>query len=84
MVLAVLCVLAVAPAARASEARRGAPPGVVRTYVVRPGDTLWALAVRIAPPGTDPRAVADELQIVNHVDPGSLVPGQTLKLPSGL
>ncbi len=51
---------------------------------MRPGDTLWALAVRIAPPGTDPRAVADELQIVNHVDPGSLVPGQTLKLPSGL
>lgn len=50
------------------------------TYVVRDGDTLWSIARWLAP-GTDPRQVVDELARTNDVDPGSLMPGQTLALP---
>lgn len=51
-------------------------------YVVREGDTLWSIAVRVAP-GTDPRPVVDALATVNGVDAGSLVPGQLLVIPLG-
>jgi Tfp pilus assembly protein FimV len=41
----------------------GAPsPGDV--YVVKPGDTLWSIAVQIAP-DSDPRAVVAELREAN-------------------
>ena len=50
------------------------------SYVVREGDTLWSIARRLAS-GTDPRRVVDELVRANGVDPGSLVPGQTLVVP---
>ena len=55
------------------------PPS--RTYVVRPGDTLWSLAARFAP-RTDPRVVVDAIASANDVDPGALVPGQQLSIPS--
>ncbi len=50
-------------------------------YVVRPGDTLWSIAKRLAP-GRDPREIVDALEAVNHVDPGHLVPGSTLLVTS--
>lgn len=53
----------------------------VRTVVVRPGDTLWSIARRIAP-GRDPRGVVDAIVDANGVEAGSLVPGQTLVLPA--
>jgi len=50
-------------------------------YVVQPGDTLWAIAERISPPGRDIRFTVDHLEAVNG---GSLLrPGQRLVLPSG-
>jgi LysM repeat protein len=49
--------------------------------VVRPGDTLWAIAERVAP-GQDPRPVVDAMVAVNNMDPGALVPGQTLLVPA--
>ena len=52
-----------------------------RTYVVRPGDTLWSIATRFAP-STDPRVVVDAIASDNGVDPGALVPGQRLSIPS--
>jgi nucleoid-associated protein YgaU len=52
-----------------------------RTYVVRPGDTLWSIATELAPE-TDPRVVAHALASANDVDPGALVPGQRLSIPS--
>jgi LysM repeat protein len=52
-----------------------------RTYVVRPGDTLWSIATRFAP-GTDPRVVVDAIASANGVDPGTLVPGQQLSIPT--
>jgi nucleoid-associated protein YgaU len=52
----------------------------VRLYVVRPGDTLWAIAVRLAGPGADPRPMVEDLAAANRTA-GALVPGQTLRLP---
>ena len=54
---------------------------VSRTYVVRPGDTLWSIAARFEP-STDPRVVVDAITSANGVDPGALVPGQQLSVPS--
>lgn len=56
--------------------------GVEHSVVVRPGDTLWSIAQRVAP-SEDPRAVVDELIASNRVDPGWLVPGQRLVVPAG-
>jgi LysM repeat protein len=50
-------------------------------YVVRPGDTLWAIAIRQAP-GDDPRQVVAAIVRANGVDPGTLIPGQVLDLPA--
>jgi nucleoid-associated protein YgaU len=51
------------------------------SYVVRQGDTLWSIAGRLSP-GEDPRPVVDAITSVNDVDPGALIPGQTLVVPS--
>ena len=51
------------------------------TYVVRPGDTLWAVATRAAP-DVDPRVVVDAIASANDVDAGALVPGQQLSIPA--
>ena len=49
--------------------------------MVRPGDTLWSIATRFEP-STDPRVVVDAISSANGVDPGALVPGQQLLIPS--
>lgn len=77
--VAVVAVLAVG-GLRASAHAATSEPSRVRAYVVREGDTLWSIARRLAP-GTDPRRVVDQLVRTNDVDPGSLVPGQSLRLP---
>jgi nucleoid-associated protein YgaU len=51
------------------------------TYVVRPGDTLWGIATRLAP-DADPRPLVDGIEEANGVDAGSLVPGQQLVIPA--
>lgn len=56
-------------------------PGVARTYVVQPGDTLWRIAAWVAP-GSDPRPVIDDLARASGLQAGSLVPGQVIRLPS--
>ncbi len=54
------------------------PVRVSRTsYVVREGDTLWTIALRLSP-GADPRPIVDALASANGIDSGQLVPGQTL------
>lgn len=51
---------------RSVEAPGGAGPAPVAgvDYVVRPGDTLWSIATRIAP-DDDPRVVVDALDAAN-------------------
>jgi LysM repeat protein len=53
----------------------GLPLPEARTYVVRPGDTIWSIAFRF---GTSPYAViaANNLQY-----PGLIFPGQELRIP---
>ena len=51
------------------------------SYVVRQGDTLWSIARGVAP-GEDPRPLVDAIAEANGVDPGAIVPGQTLLVPS--
>jgi hypothetical protein len=47
-----------------------------RSTVVRPGDSLWSVAARLAP-GVDPRPVVDALAAARH---GTvLVPGETIE-----
>jgi hypothetical protein len=53
-----------------------------RTHVVAPGDTLWSIATDLRP-GRDPRDVVSAIAAANGVDPGSLVPGQELVIPTG-
>jgi nucleoid-associated protein YgaU len=48
-----------------------------RTHVVRPGDTLWAIARKIKPEG-DPRPVVDEL--ARRTGGRPLQPGQRIEL----
>ena len=83
--LAVALTLSVS-ALTAATAAAGAGPGQSqpansRSYVVRPGDTLWLIASRLAGPHGDPRPVVDRLIAANRVRDGVIVPGQRLTLP---
>lgn len=50
------------------------------SVLVRPGDTLWAIAGRIAP-NADPRVVIDRILAANPTAKRVLVPGERLVLP---
>jgi nucleoid-associated protein YgaU len=55
--------------------------GRERVYVVRPGDTLWAIAVRAY--GGDPREGVWRLSERNGLDGSLIRPGQRLVFPRG-
>jgi nucleoid-associated protein YgaU len=69
-----------AAASRRAAAHAGATEA---TYVVRPGDTLWSIAVGVAS-DSDPRAVVDAIARANGMDGATLVPGQALMIPADL
>jgi LysM repeat protein len=69
------------PVANAVGVGGGADARSARTYVVRPGDTLWSIARRSSP-SVDPRLVVGAITSANGVDPGALVPGQELSIPA--
>ena len=56
-------------------------PAAARTYVVRPGDTLWSIAAGLVGSGEDPRPMITRLVRLNHVEGGVILPGQRLRLP---
>jgi hypothetical protein len=56
-----------------------APQPAPRMVTVAPGDTLWAIAARIAPQ-RDPRAEVAQLQHRNHLVDAAIVPGQVLRV----
>lgn len=79
-----LLTLALAPVAGRAVASLGAPgpSDPPATHVVRDGDTLWSIARRSVGPEGDPRPLVDAIRRLNDVDPGSLVPGTTLRVPA--
>jgi nucleoid-associated protein YgaU len=68
-------------AASASGSPQGEEQLVARHhYVVKAGDTLWAIAVHEAR-GDDPRPLVDAIADANDLGSASIVPGQTLVVP---
>jgi len=74
LMLAALALIAWAFVARASQ---GAGPTV--TYTVKPGDTLWSIAV--ARYAGDPRDAIYRIDRKNRLHGSVIVPGQRLVLP---
>jgi hypothetical protein len=72
--------------ASAEAAGSGSPPSAVyhslRSVVVQPGESLWAIAVQADPAG-DPRGVMQEIIDLNALHGTSVQPGQRLWLPRG-
>jgi LysM repeat protein len=62
-------------------ARAGQSAGPERRYVVKPGDTLWAIALRQY--GGDPREAVWEIRDRNGLAGTTVQPGQVLVLPAG-
>ncbi|HTW21648.1 MAG TPA: LysM peptidoglycan-binding domain-containing protein [Mycobacteriales bacterium] len=55
---------------------------VRHTVVVEPGETLWAVALRVAP-HEDPRLAVADLERANHLASAEVAPGQELVVPAG-
>jgi len=51
------------------------------TVTVRPGDTLWSIAVSHTRAGTDVQEAVDRISDVNRLQGGALQPGQHLRIP---
>ena len=58
---------------------RASAPSYTQT-TVQPGETLWAVAKRVAPKH-DPRALVDAIRSLNHLQSASLTVGQQLLVP---
>jgi LysM domain-containing protein len=58
----------------------GTPPAA-HSIVVQPGQTLWAIATRVAP-HADPRATVQQIIDLNHLPSTGLQAGETLSVPS--
>src|SRR5687767_1363882 len=52
------------------------PAEATATHVVRAGDTLWSVA-QLHAPGEDPREVVHEIEALNQLGDGPLVPGRS-------
>ncbi|WP_434811795.1 LysM peptidoglycan-binding domain-containing protein [Microbacterium sp. bgisy189] len=59
----------------------GAPAGAFEMVTVMPGDSLWAIAERVAP-GADPRDVVDAIIRLNVLGSTQLEAGQSLAIPA--
>lgn len=55
-------------------------PRAYATTTVHQGETLWAVAHRVAP-GSDPRAVVQQIRELNHLSSAAVQAGQQLLLP---
>jgi LysM repeat protein len=77
----VLAVLLLASSVRAV-GLPDAPPTDAVAYTVAAGDTLWAIAGRLAGPGEDRRPVVSEIRRINALEGSLIHPGQTLLIPT--
>ena len=62
------------------QASRSGPVRAPHTVTVAPGESLWALAQRIAP-GMDPRLVVTQIEALNHLAGPQVLAGQQLLVP---
>jgi LysM repeat protein len=83
VLLGLLAVLVVGFSATGHVPSQAASPAGVqhaRTVTVQPGETLWAVAERIAP-HADPRLVVDRIVQINHLAGAEVLAGQQLVVP---
>ena len=52
-----------------------------QTITIRGGDTLWSIASAFSDSSQDVRELVREIRALNDVDPGSIYPGQKIKVP---
>lgn len=57
-----------------------APAGEFTTVLVEPGDSLWSIALEVAP-AADPRDVVDEIVRLNALGSSSVEAGQRISIP---
>lgn len=57
------------------------PPALTNTYVVRQGDTLWAIASLHADAGADIRALVEVIKRDSDIATSEIHPGQVLHIP---
>jgi LysM domain len=67
------------PSTQASDRPSTLPP--TTTVVVQPGQTLWEIAVRLAP-DQDPRGVVSTIEELNGMTTASVRAGQSLLVPA--
>ena len=53
---------------------------VYKNIVVKNGDTLWGIASNFTEPSKDIRKVINDICKLNNITPGSIYPGQVLKI----
>lgn len=59
----------------------GAPAGSFETVTVMSGDSLWSIALSVAP-NADPRDVVSAIERLNALDGATLGAGQKLAIPA--
>lgn len=79
-VLVAAAMSALAGSAWAGDGPDSARDRAVR-YTVRPGDTLWTIAERVAGPGADLRLVVHELARRNGLTGSVVLPGESILVP---
>lgn len=86
LLVAVITPLLLALASGAQASSHGLPPSAVRAgmrqVVVRPGQSLWSIALN-AEPKADPRVVIQQIVAFNALGSQVVVPGESLWVPRG-
>ena len=86
LLVAVLTPVLLALASGAQAANHGVPPSAVRAamrhVVVKPGQSLWSIALN-AEPEADPRVVVQQIMEFNALGSQVVVPGESLWVPRG-
>jgi LysM repeat protein len=80
--VALVALVVVGLALLGDAARTARVPDAVGTVQVHSGESLWAVARRVAP-SADPGAVAARIADLNHLASPSVQPGEVLLSPIG-